>query len=137
MSDVRTLFIWEGVTQYLTEDAVRATLGALQAAPAGSRLVFTYVRRDFIDGVNMYGAAMLYKRFRQRQQVWKFGLNPDEVAGFIAEYGWQLVEQTVPSSPCGTTSGRPDGISRRPIWSGRPTRGRPEPTASSNENPWS
>ncbi len=26
-------------------------------APSGSRLVFTYVRRDFIDGVNMYGAA--------------------------------------------------------------------------------
>ena len=94
--DARTLYIWEGVTQYLTEDAVRATLGALQAAPAGSRLVFTYVRKDFIDGVNMYGAAMLYKRFRQRQQVWKFGLNPDEVAGFIAEYGWKLVEQTGP-----------------------------------------
>ena len=78
--DARTFFIWEGVTQYLTEDAVRATLGALQAAPAGSRLVFTYVRKDFIDGVNMYDAAILYKRFRQRQQVWRFGLDPD--AGF-------------------------------------------------------
>ena len=44
-ADARTFFVWEGVTQYLTEDAVRATLGALQAAPAGSRLVFTYVRR--------------------------------------------------------------------------------------------
>ena len=61
-ADARTFFIWEGVTQYLTEDAVRATLGALQGAPPGSRLVFTYVRRDFIDGANMYGAAMLYKR---------------------------------------------------------------------------
>jgi hypothetical protein len=26
--------------------------------------VFTYVRRDFIDGVNMYDAKILYKRFR-------------------------------------------------------------------------
>ena len=90
MTDARTFFIWEGVTQYLTEDAVRATLGALQAAPSGSRLVFTYVRRDFIDGVNMYGAAMLYKRFRQRQQVWQFGLDPDEVGAFVGEYGWRL-----------------------------------------------
>ncbi len=96
-TDARTFFIWEGVTQYLTEDAVRATLGALQAAPAGSRLVFTYVRKNFIDGLNMYGAALLYKRFRQRQQVWKFGLNPEDVAEFVGEYGWQLVEQAGPN----------------------------------------
>jgi methyltransferase (TIGR00027 family) len=94
--DARTFFIWEGVTQYLTEDAVRATLRALQAAPPGSRLVFTHVRKDFIDGVNMYDAAILYKRFRQRQQVWRFGLDPDEVSEFVAEYGWRLVEQAGP-----------------------------------------
>ena len=69
-ADARTFFIWEGVTQYLTEDAVRATLAELQAARAGSRLVFTYVRDDFIDGANMYDAAILYRRFRQRRQVW-------------------------------------------------------------------
>jgi methyltransferase (TIGR00027 family) len=95
-ADARTFFIFEGVTQYLTEDGVRATLGALRAAAPGSRLVFTYVRRDFIDGVNMYDAAMLYKRFRQRRQVWRFGLDPDEVSAFIAEYGWRLIEQAGP-----------------------------------------
>ena len=94
--DARTFFIWEAVTQYLTEDAVRATLGSLRPAVPGSRLVFTYVRRDFIDGKNMYDAAILYKRFRQRQQVWRFGLDPDEVSTFIAEYGWRLVEQAGP-----------------------------------------
>lgn len=93
----RTFFIWEGVTQYLTEDAVRATLTALQGAAAGSLLVFTYVRKDFIDGSNMYDAALLYKRFRQRQQLWKFGLDPDEVAGFVDQYGWKLLEQTGPA----------------------------------------
>jgi methyltransferase (TIGR00027 family) len=93
----RTFFIWEGVTQYLTEHAVRATLTALQGAAAGSLLVFTYVRKDFIDGSNMYDAALLYKRFRQRQQLWKFGLDPDEVAGFVDQYGWKLLEQTGPA----------------------------------------
>jgi methyltransferase (TIGR00027 family) len=70
----RTFFVWEGVTQYLTEDAVRATFTALQGVPSGSRLVFTYVRKEFIDGLNMYGATLLYKRFRQRRKVWKFGM---------------------------------------------------------------
>jgi methyltransferase (TIGR00027 family) len=95
-TDASTFFIWEGVTQYLTEDAVRATLTALQGAPARSRLVFTYVRRSFIDGDEMYGAKVLYKRFRQRRQVWKFGLEPDEVEEFVHAYGWRLVEQAGP-----------------------------------------
>ncbi len=95
-TDARTFFVWEGVTQYLTEDAVRTTLAGLQAAPWGSRLVFTYVRKDFIDGSNMYDAAVLYKRFRQRRQVWKFGLDPDHVGAFVGEYDWRLVEQAGP-----------------------------------------
>ncbi|WP_123026159.1 SAM-dependent methyltransferase [Mycolicibacterium stellerae] len=95
-TDARTFFVWEGVTQYLTEDAVRTTLAALQAAPTGSRLVFTYVRADFIEGRNMYDAAVLYKRFRQRRQVWKFGIDPDEIAEFVGTYGWRLVEQAGP-----------------------------------------
>jgi methyltransferase (TIGR00027 family) len=95
-ADARTFFIWEGVTQYLTEDAVRSTLAALQGAAAGSRLVFTYVRKDFIDGRNMYDAAVLYRRFRQQRQVWKYGLDPDDVADLVGTYGWRLVEQAGP-----------------------------------------
>jgi len=45
--DTRTFFIWEAVTQYLTETGIRTTFGFLAKAPAGSRLAFTYVRKDF------------------------------------------------------------------------------------------
>ena len=95
-TDYRVFFICEGVTQYLTEDAVRRTLEGLRAAAPGSRLVFTYVRRDFIDGTNRYGTRTLYRSVRQRRQLWHFGLQPDEVAGFIGDYGWRLVEQAGP-----------------------------------------
>jgi methyltransferase (TIGR00027 family) len=95
-SDYRAFFIWEAVTQYLSADAVHATLESLRPAASGSRLVFTYVRRDFIDGVNFYGAEQLYRRFRQRQQLWRFGLQPEEVAAFLAGHGWRLVEQLGP-----------------------------------------
>lgn len=95
-TDYRAFFICEGVTQYLTEDAVRRTLEGLRATAPGSRMVFTYVRRDFIEGTNLYGTRTLYRKVRQRRQLWRFGLEPDEVAGFIAEYGWRLVEQAGP-----------------------------------------
>jgi methyltransferase (TIGR00027 family) len=95
-ADYRTFFVWEAVTQYLTADAVHATLESLRPAAPGSRLVFTYVRRDFIDGVHFYGAKQLYRRFRQRQQLWRFGLLPEEVAAFLDGHGWRLVEQLGP-----------------------------------------
>lgn len=95
-TDWRTFFVWEGVTQYLTEGAVQRTLAGLRAAAPGSRLAFTYVRRDFIDGTNRYGTPRLYCSVRQRRQLWQFGLQPEEVADFLAEYGWRLIEQVGP-----------------------------------------
>jgi methyltransferase (TIGR00027 family) len=92
----KTFFIWEGVTQYLTEDAVRATFEFLRNAAASSRLVFTYVRRDFIDGQNLYGSPTLYRRFRQRRQVWLFGIQTEEIDDFLAHYGWRVIEQAGP-----------------------------------------
>lgn len=95
--DGRTFFIWEGVTQYLTPEAVRATLRQLGAAAPGSRLIFTYIRQDFIDGTRLYGADAVYRRFRGRRQVWKSGLVPEEVGELLADCGWRLVEQAGPS----------------------------------------
>ena len=94
--DSPTFFVWEGVTQYLTADAVRATFDQLAQAASGSRLDFTYVRSDFIDGINLYGAPALYKKFRLRSQVWKFGMLPEDVEAFLDGYGWRLIEQAGP-----------------------------------------
>ncbi|QZA06185.1 SAM-dependent methyltransferase [Mycolicibacter heraklionensis] len=90
----RTFFVCEGVTQYLTEAGVRRTMEGLRPAAPGSRLVFTYVRRDFIDGKNLYGSQRLYRRVVKK--LWHFGLQPDQVADFLAEYGWRLIEQAGP-----------------------------------------
>ena len=40
--DKRTFVIWLGVTPYLTEDALFATLGALARLPGGAEVVFDY-----------------------------------------------------------------------------------------------
>ena len=95
--DDRTFFIWEGVTQYLRPEAVRSTLDQLRDAAPGSRLVFTYIRQDFVDGTDLHGAEALYRRFRQRRQVWQSGLVREDVGDLLDESGWRLVEQAGPS----------------------------------------
>jgi methyltransferase (TIGR00027 family) len=88
------LFVWEAVTQYLTEESVRATFAFLAKAPAGSRLIFTYVRADFLDGTNLYDAGRLRERMTG---IWKWGIAPKDVAALLREYGWVEREQAGPA----------------------------------------
>jgi methyltransferase (TIGR00027 family) len=90
--DKRTFFIWEGVTQYLSEAGVRATFDLLAGAPAGSRLAFTYTPKDFIDGEVLYGQDYLHRRMLVRDRLWLFGLDPNGVDDFVGEYGWRVTE---------------------------------------------
>lgn len=92
-----TLFVWEGVTQYLTPEAVHSTFEQLREVAPGSRLIFTYIRQDFIDGTNLHGGQSVYRRFRGRNPVWKFGFEPERLEEILRGYGWRLNEQAGPS----------------------------------------
>ena len=88
----KTFFIWEAVSQYLTEEAIRKTFDFLSHSPSGSRMAFTYVLKDFIDGKNMHGEANFFEAMVEKAKLWHFGLNPNEVADFLDEYGWRFIE---------------------------------------------
>jgi methyltransferase (TIGR00027 family) len=92
----RIFYIWEGVTPYLTERAVRKTMAELADAAPGSGLVFTFARKDFLEGRAMYGAQAIYQYAVVKRRLWHFGLNPEQVGGFLAEYGWREVDQVGP-----------------------------------------
>src|SRR6266700_1266391 len=91
-----SLFVWEGVTNYLTPAAVDQTLGAvhgLAATAAGSLLVFTYVDRAVLAGdySRFPEARRWVKGVRRRGEPWRFGLAPAEVAAFLAHRGFGLI----------------------------------------------
>jgi methyltransferase (TIGR00027 family) len=46
-----TFILWEGVTMYLDEDAVRSTLGHVEKLAPGSRIAFDYFSRELVSGV--------------------------------------------------------------------------------------
>lgn len=87
------MFVWEAVTQYLTEYGIRRTFAMLARAATGSRLIFTYVRKDFLDGTNRYDAESVYERFVVKYGVWHWGIDPVNVDGLLREYGWAEREQ--------------------------------------------
>ena len=91
-SDMKTFFVLEAVTQYLTMTGIQTTFDFLAKAQSGSRLVFTYVRKDFVEGRAFYDNEDLYKRLVLKDKVWLFGLNPEEVADFLDGYGWRVLE---------------------------------------------
>jgi len=87
-----TFFIWEAVTQYLTEAGIRGTFEFLAQAAPGSRLAFTYILKDFVDGQAMHGQERLYRQYVEKRRLWLYGVDPEGMGNFVGDYGWRLVE---------------------------------------------
>ena len=86
----QTFFVMEGVTQYLTEDGAARHVRVPPWRRNGQQArVHLRPCRISSTATTCTAPQLLYKRFRQRQQLWKFGLDPDHVAAFVGEYGWQ------------------------------------------------
>jgi methyltransferase (TIGR00027 family) len=91
----RALFIWEGVTNYLTETAVDQTLRWCANAAAGSKVLFTYVDRQIFAAPYRYeGVDKLFATLRAAGEHWTFGLDPSGLSAFLAERGL-LLEQDI------------------------------------------
>jgi methyltransferase (TIGR00027 family) len=87
----RTYFLWEGVTNYLTEAAVGATLRWCARASQGSRLLFTYVHRDVLAKPGAFiGTEKLFASLEKFGEKWTFGIEPSNLRDFLAERGLSL-----------------------------------------------
>ncbi|MFZ1411445.1 MAG: class I SAM-dependent methyltransferase [Micropruina sp.] len=86
------LFVWEGVTQYLPEPAVRATLAYVAGSAPGSWLVFTYIL-DGLVGQNSYpGWSGALKQQFDSAEPWLFGLDPHHLSSFLDAFGLALLD---------------------------------------------
>jgi methyltransferase (TIGR00027 family) len=94
-SDLQSFFIWEGVTGYLTAEAVEETLRFVSSsASPGSRIVFSYIHQGVIDGTAQFeGAREVSKYVRRFNEPFTFGLDPEKIAAYLAERGFELVEE--------------------------------------------
>ena len=89
---MKTFFVLDAVTQYLIMAGSQTTFDFLAKAQSGSRLVFPYVRRNFVEGRSFNDNEYLYKRLVLKDKIWLFGLNSEEVSFFLDGYGWRVLE---------------------------------------------
>jgi methyltransferase (TIGR00027 family) len=110
-----SMFLWEGVTNYLTNSAVDNTLNAVRNLARGDDLlIFTYVDRAVIDGdLDAFPEARRWiEGVKRRGEPWTFGLNPAEVANYLADRGFTL-EQDLSTADAGEQYFKPLGRRER------------------------
>jgi methyltransferase (TIGR00027 family) len=90
----KTFFIWEGVTQYISKEAVDTTMKYVGQAVVGSRIVFTYVLKSFIDGSRIPdGLNGLYKlTLNKKKPLWFCGFEPAEMGEYLSKYSLSPIE---------------------------------------------
>jgi methyltransferase (TIGR00027 family) len=92
-TDVPTLVLWEGVTNYLDAEAVDATFRLLASALApGSLVLFTYVDAGILDGSAVIpGAETTMRAVRRVGEPFTFGFTPSRLPGYLADRGFELL----------------------------------------------
>jgi methyltransferase (TIGR00027 family) len=91
---LKTMFIWQGVTQYLTPMAVDSTLAFIaQHSPAGSSVIFDYMYPTLLDGTVKRGevANMRSRRWASGEML-VFGIPEGTVTTFLEQRGFTDVK---------------------------------------------
>jgi methyltransferase (TIGR00027 family) len=86
------LVAWWGVSLFLTEDAVHATMADIASLTApGSRFAFDYVHASVVDGTTTFpGALRARAAVIRRGEPYRFGLSPERAPGFVRGYGFTV-----------------------------------------------
>jgi methyltransferase (TIGR00027 family) len=87
----RSVIVWEGVTNYLSEPAVDATLRWCAEAAPGSLLIFTYIHRDVLEKPgSFFGTERLFASLAAVGERFTFGFDPGALPAYLRERGLSL-----------------------------------------------
>ena len=96
--DQKTLFVWEGVTYYLSTQAVDDILSFIRSnSPLGSSLCFDYAALS-PEALSEDSAKKLRERLRSDHpaEPTRFGIREGELESFLSERGYHVIEHLTP-----------------------------------------
>ena len=88
-----TTIIWEGVTNYLSAEAIDNTFAFISKYSKGSYVIFTYVHKQILDNPGaFFGGEKLLRDLEEIEEHWTFGFYPNELSEYLSTFGLTLVE---------------------------------------------
>jgi methyltransferase (TIGR00027 family) len=92
-----TFFSWLGVTEYLTTEAVMATLGFIASAPVGSGIVFDYmISPSLLTPAQRVRFDALARRVGSAGEPWQAFFDPELLTRDLRAMGFGYIEDLEP-----------------------------------------
>jgi len=108
--DIQTIFLWEGVSYYLSPQEVGNILSFVSNdCTASATILFDYATRSFVEGDHStYGGIQVAEWLKQIGEPFLFGINYEETKDFLASYGLDVISDMGPMELEKIYLGRPD-----------------------------
>jgi methyltransferase (TIGR00027 family) len=92
--DLKTMFIWEAVTEYITPQAVDETLAFVATnSGEGSSIVFDYIYKSVVDGTcELKMAKEAREALARRGEGYKFGIEEGTIHKFLDQRGFLPIQ---------------------------------------------
>jgi O-methyltransferase involved in polyketide biosynthesis len=82
--------LWEGVTMYLSVEAIESSVAMLRTLLApGSTLALTYFGRERLERPSL-GTRLVHRLVRRHGEPWRFGWDPAELPAWMTERGFHV-----------------------------------------------
>lgn len=94
----QSFIVWVGVSYYLTGKAVADTLRRIAAiSQPGTKLIWDYMLAEVVDGTSSDQAALdKARRAARLGEPWLFGLQPERLGEYLAQFGLRLLKDYEP-----------------------------------------
>lgn len=93
-NNIKTLFILEGLTMYLSHKVIEETFKLISDCSApGSLIVFDYIYASVLrKELKYYGEQAIYKRVKKDNEKWTYGIEEGKIENFLNSYDLNLLE---------------------------------------------
>jgi methyltransferase (TIGR00027 family) len=91
---MKSLFIWEGTTPYISAEAVDVTLGFVSSnSGKDSTIVFDYILKSVLDGTcEFQGARNEFEKMAKTTEPLIFGITADKTVSFLENRGFHNIK---------------------------------------------
>ncbi len=91
--DIPTTIIWEGVTNYLNQEAVNKTFEFIQKFSDITYIIFTYIDKLVLEKPQAFkGTEQLFKNLKKSEEPYTFGIQPDKLSEYLNKFDLTLIE---------------------------------------------